>query len=231
MRKLNSSKLLGIDYFSSEHDGRTIYIPGYCYMKQFDDKIRKVKVQSIEIESIKQDDDGYENVVYIEYSFVENRQVGVPQREMLELHKFWARPVPHCWNCPKMLNEEVMDYCQKCKWIFCPECDSCSRDCENPHWYKSFKVTDAVKETYEINIVQPEHATKPKIFCDVVVTSHFGTFVFEGYYNTETDCVYVEPKYVNTYIDKDGNEQKRSAVAMNYALHAHVLQAIDAILE
>lgn len=229
MRKPNFSKLLGHDYFSSEHDGRTIYKPGYCYMKQFEGKIRRVKVQSIEIESIKQDYDRYENVVYIEYSFEEKREVGIPKREKLDLHKFWARPVPHCWNCPKILNEEVMDYCQKCNWIFCPECGSCSRDC--PHWYKHFKFKTDVKETYEINIVQPEHADKPDIFCDVVVTSHFGTFVFEGYYSNETDCVYVESKYVNTYIDKDGIEQKRSAVEMNSALHAHVLQALDAILE
>lgn len=100
-----------------------------------------------------------------------------------------------------------------------------------PSWYKDFKTTDAVKNAYKLNVVQPEHADKPEIFCDVVVTSHFGTFVFEGYYNAKTDCVYVQPKYVNTYVDKDGMEQKRSAVALNYDLHAHVLQTLDSILE
>lgn len=100
-----------------------------------------------------------------------------------------------------------------------------------PTWYKDFTCTEAVKKAYTLNIVQPEHAEKKGIFCDVVVTSLFGTFVFEGFYSEETDCVFVEPKYVNTYVDKDGNEQKRSAVAMNYDLHAHVLQTLDGILE
>jgi hypothetical protein len=231
MRKLNTSKLLGHDYFSEEHDGHTIYKPGFSYMKRFDDKYRKVKVQSIEVESVKSDD-RYENVIYIEYSFVEKGEVGDSQIEKLPQNEFWARSIPHCWECKRQLDEEVMDYCEKCLWIICPEDGACDPNCEkNPNWYKRIKVTDAVKKTYEINIVQPEHSDKPEIFCDVVVTSNFGTFVFEGYYSNETDCVYVEPKYVNTYIDKDGIEQKRSAVVMNSALHAHVLQALDAILE
>jgi hypothetical protein len=88
-----------------------------------------------------------------------------------------------------------------------------------------------VKDTFKINIVQPEHASKKGIIADVVVKSHFGTFVFEGYYDEETDCVYVKPKHVNTYIDKDGVEQKQSAVVMNDDLHGQVLQALDEILE
>jgi hypothetical protein len=106
-------------------------------------------------------------------------------------------------------------------------------DTTNPSWYKEYTLKDAemIQKAFELNVVQPEHAEKPGIFCDVVVTSHFGTFVFEGYYNAETDCVSVEPKYVNEYVDKDGITQKRSAVAMNYELHAYVLQTLDSILE
>jgi hypothetical protein len=104
-------------------------------------------------------------------------------------------------------------------------------DLSNPNWYKEFTVTDKVKETFTLNLVQPEHAEKEGIICDVVVLSAFGTFVFEGFYSNETDCVTVTPKYVNTYVDKNGDDQARSAVALNYDLHAHVLQTIDSVLE
>jgi hypothetical protein len=120
MRKRDSNKLLGHDYFSEEHDGSTIYKPGFSFMKRFDEKYRKVKVQSIVIKSVKRDYH-YENDVYIEYSFLENKQVSVPHVEKLDHHKFWARSIQRCWKFSKVLNEEVMDYCKKCGWIICPE--------------------------------------------------------------------------------------------------------------
>lgn len=104
-------------------------------------------------------------------------------------------------------------------------------DLTNPNWYKDFTVSDKVKEVFTLNLVQPEHNEKPEIICDVVVSSTYGTFVYEGYYSVEGDAVYVQPKYLNVYIDKDGNEQQRSAVSLNYDLHAYVLQTLDSILE
>lgn len=100
----------------------------------------------------------------------------------------------------------------------------------NPDWYKDFLVPEDTKKVFKVQVYAPEHTEKEGIVADVVVHSILGTFVFEGFYNGQTDCVFVMPKYANKYVDSNGVEQERTAVDMNYGLHAYVLQVLDGIL-
>jgi hypothetical protein len=101
----------------------------------------------------------------------------------------------------------------------------------NPAWYKEFVVSEEVTKVFKVNTYQPERAEKEGIIADVVVSSPLGTFVFEGFYDAQQDCVHISPKYANTYVDKNGDDRTRTAVDLNYALHAYVLQVVDGILE
>jgi hypothetical protein len=101
---------------------------------------------------------------------------------------------------------------------------------DNPSWYKEHIVPEDVRKVFSVEVYAPERKEKEGIVGDVVVSSVLGTFVFEGFYNGQTDCVSVQPKYQNTYVDNDGFEKTRTAVNMNYGLHAYVLQVLDGIL-
>jgi hypothetical protein len=226
MRKLTKGLL------SKEYDGITTYAPGVLYMKRMEGegKFKKVKLLNIHIENIKKEE-RYENRVYIEYAFVENEAPGKPQRDLLDIQSFWSRAIPHCWRCPKTLDEDIMDYCSKCGWIICPECGACENGCnKSPNWYKKYKVKDGIKEFYAVSFIKPDNPQKENILAGVLLTSALGTFVFDGFYDKETDCVSVKPKYVKKVINDEGKEDEYSAMKMNDDLHAFVLQALDSIL-